>query len=246
MPRYKLILEYDGSYFCGFQRQKTGLGVQGLIESSLMRITGEDITLVGAGRTDTGVHAYGQVVHFDLKKDMHPFQLTKALNHFMREHGCVVLQAEYAPEDFHARFSAKARAYEYVILNRPTPSALHRTRAWHVIQPLDVMAMQAACQHFIGHHDFSAFRSAECKSPSSMKTMQQCTLSKQDDWIKIHIKSKSFLHNQVRIMVGSLVHVGLKKQSPDWIKSVLILGDRTKSGPTAPPHGLYFLTVDYV
>lgn len=245
MPRYKLILEYDGSYFCGFQRQKSGLGVQGLIEASLLTITGEEITLVGAGRTDTGVHAYGQVIHFDLKKDMPPFQLTKALNHFMRERGCVVLESAYADADFHARFSAKARAYEYVILNRPTPSALHRNRAWHVIQPLDISAMEKACQHFVGHHDFNAFRSAECKSPSSIKTMQQCSVSKDNDWIKIHIQSKSFLHNQVRIMVGSLVHVGLKKQSPDWIQSLLSQKDRTKSGPTAPPHGLYFLNVLY-
>lgn len=245
MPRYKLIIEYDGSYFCGFQRQKTGLGVQGLIEASLYKITGETITLAGAGRTDAGVHAFGQVVHFDLKKDMPPFQLAKALNHFMRERGCVVLSAEIVDNNFHARFSACARSYEYHILNRPSPSALFKNRTWHIKHALDVTRMQDAAQFFIGHHDFNAFRSVECKSLSSMKTMEICRVIIDEDRIKVQIKSKSFLHNQVRIMVGSLVHVGLQRQDPQWIKDLLKDGDRTKSGITAPAHGLYFVSVDY-
>lgn len=246
MPRYKLTIEYDGSFFCGFQRQDNGLGVQGLIESSVFKMTGEVVTLVGAGRTDAGVHALGQVIHFDLTKEFAPFKLQEGLNHFMRDQGCVILSCERSVDDFHSRFSATARSYEYKIINRTAPSALYAKRAWHVRRPLNVEKMEEAALHFVGYHDFQAFRCAECNSKSTLKTIEHCFVEQKDSFISIYVKSKSFLHNQVRIMVGTLVEIGLEKHDPIWIKDLLVGRDRTKAGATAPAYGLYFLSADYI
>lgn len=246
MPRYKLTLEYNGTYFNGFQRQKNVETVQQTIEEALFQITREQPVLHAAGRTDTGVHAKGQVVHVDLLKELTADKLQFALNHFIYEKGISVLAVEIVDVFFHARFYAKKRYYQYHILNQRPPSPLLEKRAWHIIKPLDISSMKQACSYFIGTHDFSAFRFAQCQSQKPIKTMDTCSLSLQkDNMIHIDLASQSFLHNQVRIMIGTLVDIGMKKYPPEYIQELLEKKDRTKSGPTAPPYGLYFMKVDY-
>lgn len=245
MPRYKVLIEYDGTKFHGFQRQKDLISVQGLMESSLLKIAQENVTVHGSGRTDTGVHAIGQVTHFDLVKNISPFKLREGLNYYMSENGCSVLDVSIASDDFHARFQAKSRIYIYKILNRRPPSPLYDQRVWHIKNPLNIDLMKEAAQYFIGRHDFSAFRCVHCQVVSPIKTMEKCDIVEHNDLIEIHISSRSFLHNQVRIMVGTLVEIGLGKKKPIWIKQLLEAGDRKQSGQTAPPYGLYFAKVTY-
>lgn len=245
MPRYKVLMEYDGTKFHGFQRQKELISVQGLIEKSVLKIAQEEVTVHGSGRTDTGVHAVGQVAHFDLTKDIKPLKLREGLNYCMSEKGCSILDVSIVADDFHSRFQAKSRTYVYKILNRRSPSPLYDQRVWHVKKPIDIDLMKKASQYFIGHHDFSAFRCIHCQVTSPVKTMERCDVIEKDDLIEIHISSRSFLHNQIRIMVGTLVHIGLGKEDPSWIKDLLEGGDRKQSGQTAPPYGLYFANVTY-
>lgn len=243
--RYKIWIEYDGSFFYGWQRQKSLITVQASIEDALETIVGQKTLVEGAGRTDTGVHATGQIGHFDLNKHYPSFRLTDALNAYLRDKGVVILKAQECDANFHARFSATSRTYNYRIINRRTPLALDRLRAWHVIPKLDIDAMQEAASHLIGSHDFSSFRSAHCQSNSSFKTLSQFDIKQEGELIMTTIKARSFLHNQVRIMMGTLKWIGEGKWKPMDLSRILEAKDRTLAGPTAPPHGLCLVDVGY-
>jgi len=245
MPRYRITLEYDGTPFVGWQIQINGPSVAGTIADALGRLTGRETSVYGAGRTDAGVHAMGQVAHFDLDRSWDPLKLREGLNACLRPAPVSVLQASEAGDDFHARYSAARRHYLYRILNRRAPPALEVNRVWHVNQPLDESAMHRAAQCLVGSHDFTTFRSAECQAASPVKTLDRLTVIRRGDIIEIAAAARSFLHNQVRSMVGSLKLVGGGKWSPRDLDSALHAKDRTACGPVAPPHGLYLVAVDY-
>jgi len=243
--RYKIWIEYDGSFFHGWQRQKGLSTVQASIEDVLELVMGQKTLVEGAGRTDTGVHATGQIGHFDLNKHYPAFRLKDALNAHLRDKGIVILKIEECDVNFHARFSATSRTYHYHIINRRTPLALDRFRAWHVIPKLDIEVMQKAASHLVGSHDFSSFRSADCQSNSALKTLTQFGIKQEEERMIAIIKARSFLHNQVRIMMGTLKKIGEGKWTPVDLLRILEAKDRTLAGPTAPPHGLYLVDVGY-
>jgi len=245
MPRYRITLEYDGQPYCGWQAQANGPSVQTAVEAALARLTGENARLYGAGRTDAGVHATAQVAHFDLSKPWDPKALRDGLNALLRPAPVTVLEAAETPPDFHARFSATGRRYLYRIVNRHVPLALERDRAWWVRRPLDATAMHAAAQRLVGHHDFTTFRSVDCQSASPVKTLDRLAVTRHDDEIHVTAAARSFLHNQVRSLVGSLKLVGQEKWSADDLGRALAARDRRACGPVAPPHGLYLVSVDY-
>ena len=245
MPRYRLILEYDGTPFVGWQIQENGPSVQGRLAEAIKAFSGEETVPRGAGRTDAGVHALGQVAHFDLAKDWPLYKVRDALNAQLRPDPISVLESDYAAEDFDARFSAVARHYLYRIVNRRSPLALERNRAWQVVLTLDAAAMHEAAQALVGHHDFSTFRSSECQATSPVKTLDRLTVSRVGDEIKIETSARSFLHNQVRSMVGSLKLVGEGKWTARDLKQALEARDRAACGPVAPACGLYLAKVDY-
>jgi tRNA pseudouridine38-40 synthase len=245
MPRYKLTLEYDGAPFVGWQRQDNGHSVQEAVERAIYAFCAERVTLTAAGRTDAGVHALGQVAHFDLVRAADTDTLRDALNAHLRPHPVAALQAEMVPEDFSARFSASARHYRYCILNRRAPPTLERGRAWHVPQLLDANAMHEAAQALVGRHDFTTFRSAECQARSPEKTLDRLGVSRDGERVVIEAQARSFLHNQVRSMVGSLKLVGLGKWARRDLEKALAARDRKACGPVAPPEGLFLVRVDY-
>jgi tRNA pseudouridine38-40 synthase len=245
MPRYRITVEYDGAPFVGWQVQANGPSVAAAISESLERITGTRRAVHGAGRTDAGVHALGQVAHFDLDEAWDPLRLREGLNACVRPHPIAVLDVEETGQEFHARYSAVARHYLYRIVNRRAPLALELGRAWHVNQPLDEAAMQEGARHLLGRHDFTTFRSAECQSASALKTLDRLDLARRGDLIEIAASARSFLHHQVRSMVGSLKLVGEGKWQPLDMKRALEAKDRSACGPVAPPHGLYLARVDY-
>jgi len=245
VPRYKLILEYDGRPFCGWQRQADRLSVQQALEEAIGRFAGETPVTQAAGRTDAGVHALGQVVHFDLSREWDARKIREALNFHLKPHPVAVIEAEAVGEDFEARFSAKARSYQYDILNRRARPALDDGRVWHVPVPLDVDAMHAAAQLILGKHDFSTFRAAECQANSPVRTLDVFTVSREGEIVAVRAKARSFLHSQVRSMVGSLKLVGEGKWSPRDFRAALDAADRSRCGPLAPPDGLYLTSVDY-
>jgi tRNA pseudouridine38-40 synthase len=245
MPRYKLTLEYDGTPFVGWQMQENGASVQGRLAEAIKAFSGEDTIPRGAGRTDAGVHALGQIAHFDLAKDWACDKVRDALNAQLRPDPISVLACESVPEGFEARFSATARHYLYRIVNRRSPLALDRDRAWHVIQPLDAAIMHEGAQVLIGHHDFTTFRSTECQAPSPMKTLDRLAVSRHGDEVRIEASARSFLHNQVRSMVGSLKLVGDGKWTASDLEKALQARDRSACGPVAPSCGLYLMKVDY-
>lgn len=246
MPRYKLTVEYDGTLFYGWQRQEGGLPtIQGTIESAVKQFSGEDITLEGAGRTDAGVHATGQVAHLNLTKDWPTYRILDALNFYLRDTGVAIVGAELVPDDFHARFSAKARVYNYRIINRRAPLVLEKNRAWHVIKPLNLEAMQETAQIFIGTHDFTSFRSISCQAKSAIRTLDEFILTQENHVITARIKSRSFLHNQVRIMMGSLHQIGMGCWQIEDVRQALEKRNRVYAGPTAPAWGLYLTDVQY-
>ena len=245
MPRYKLVLEYDGSDFVGWQRQDNGVSIQGALEAAVLLLCGETVTIMGAGRTDAGVHALGQVAHLDLQRDFPPETVMQALNFHLRPAPISVLACSRAPEGFHARFSATKRSYLYRILNRLAPPALDRRRSWHVIPPLDPVAMQAAAQVLVGHHDFSSFRAVRCQAKSPVKTLDRLDVTWQGEEIHIVAEARSFLHNQVRCFAGSLKLVGEGKWSAGDLAAALAARDRTAAGPTAPAAGVYLTSVGY-
>ena len=245
MPRYKLTIEYDGTPYAGWQMQENAASVQGRLAEAVKAFSGEDTILRGAGRTDAGVHARGQVAHVDLAKDWAEEKVRDALNAQIRPDPISVLSCIKVADDFDARFSAKARHYLYRIVARRSPLALDRYRAWGVYRPLDAAAMHDAAQALLGHHDFTTFRSTECQSASPVKTLDRLSVSGHGEDIRIEASARSFLHNQVRSMVGSLKLVGEGKWRNRDLKAALAAQDRSACGPVAPPHGLYLVRVDY-
>ncbi|AXS39119.1 tRNA pseudouridine(38-40) synthase TruA [Breoghania sp. L-A4] len=250
MPRYKLIIEYDGTHFVGWQRQENGMGVQQVIEEAITGFTGQDVRIRGAGRTDAGVHATGQVAHVDLARDWKADTVRDALNAHLRAHRVAILSAQAVGEGFDARFSATARHYLYRLIDRRAPLALEKNHAWHVPRRLDPDAMHAAAQVFLGTHDFTTFRATQCQANSPVKTLDSFSViraSPGPDRDEIHLicTARSFLHNQVRSMVGSLKMVGEGKWTARDLAEALAAADRTACGPVAPPDGLYLTRVDY-
>jgi tRNA pseudouridine38-40 synthase len=245
MPRYKLTIEYDGTPFVGWQIQDNGLSVQGVLTEAVAAFAGERAVVGGAGRTDAGVHALGQVAHIELSKDWPADTVRDALNAHLRPHPVAVLAAERAADDFDARFSAIRRHYRYRIVNRRADLALDVLRAWRVPRPLDVAAMHEAAQRLVGRHDFTTFRSTECQAKSPVKTLDRLDVTRDGDAMSVTTTARSFLHNQVRSMVGSLVHVGDGKWSADDLASALAARDRAACGQVAPPQGLYLVRVEY-
>ena len=245
MPRYRLTLEYDGGPYVGFQAQANGRSIQGEIERAVLAFSGEATRIQGAGRTDTGVHATGQVIHFDLIKHWRAEVVMNALNAHLGKAPIAVLSAEVVDEAFSARFSAIGRRYLYRILTRGGPPALDKGRVWHVKTPLDVGAMDAAAQRLIGVHDFTTFRDAACQAKSPVKTLDEARVSRLGEELSVTFAARSFLHRQVRSMVGSLVEVGRGRWSPDDLAAALEARDRARCGPVAPAHGLYLTEVVY-
>jgi tRNA pseudouridine38-40 synthase len=245
MPRYRLTLEYDGAPFVGWQRQENGPSVQAAVEDAIAGFCGERVTVHAAGRTDAGVHALGQVAHFDIDKDAEPDTVRDALNAHLRPSPVAVLEAERAAEDFHARFSAVERRYLYRILNRRAPPVLERGRVWHVGAPLDAAAMHEAAQALVGRHDFSTFRASECQADSPVKTLDQLDVSRVGEEIHVTARARSFLHHQVRNMAGTIKFVGEGKWRRSDVETALAARDRAKGGPTAPAEGLYLVGVRY-
>jgi tRNA pseudouridine38-40 synthase len=245
MPRYRLTLEYDGRPFLGWQRQAHGPSVQAAVEAAVLAFAGEVVTVVGAGRTDAGVHALAQVAHLDLAREVPPERLMMALNYHLRPAPVAVLEARRVEASFHARFSATARAYLYRILNRRAPPALERGRVWHVPVPLDPERMHAAGQALIGRHDFTSFRAGECQARSPVKTLDLLWVRPTGELIEVRAAARSFLHHQVRSIVGTLKLVGEGKAPIDHARAVLAARDRTAAGPTAPAEGLFLERVGY-
>jgi tRNA pseudouridine38-40 synthase len=245
MPRYRLTLEYDGGALVGWQRQRNGLSVQEVLETAVERYCGSAVTVHGAGRTDAGVHALGQVAHLDLPRAADPDVIRNALNFHMKPHAVAVLEAAPASERFDARRSARARHYRYRILNRRAPAVVDRGRVWHVGAPLDAAAMHEAAQLLVGRHDFSSFRDTLCQAKSPVKTLDRLDVTRLGDEIEIAARARSFLHHQVRNMVGTLKLVGAGKWQVADVARALAARDRRAGGPTAPPEGLYLVAVLY-
>jgi tRNA pseudouridine38-40 synthase len=245
MPRYKIIVEYDGAPFVGWQIQEKDPSVQGALMAAIEALSGEKVMVQGAGRTDAGVHAIGQVAHFDLSTERETDTVRDAINAHLRPNPVAVLSAEKVPADFDARRSALRRHYLYRIGNRRPDLALERGRAWRVPRRLDADAMHAAAQRLLGKHDFTTFRSTECQAKSPKKTLDKLDVSRVGDEVHITAVARSFLHNQVRSMVGSLALVGDGKWQPDDLWRALQARDRAACGPVAPPEGLYLVRVDY-
>ncbi|KKB08574.1 tRNA pseudouridine(38-40) synthase TruA [Devosia chinhatensis] len=245
MARFKLIIEYDGTSFCGWQRQKDRMSVQQALEEAIAKFSGETVTTQAAGRTDAGVHALGQVAHFDLLRDWDAFRVREALNYHLRPHPVAVIECDAVRADFEARFSARARHYEYRILNRRAPAAIERNQVWHVPMALDADRMQDAARRILGSHDFTTFRSSECQAKSPIRTLDAFEVSADGEVISITASARSFLHHQVRSMVGSLKLVGEGKWSPVDFRAALDAADRSRCGGMAPSSGLYLTGVDY-
>jgi tRNA pseudouridine38-40 synthase len=245
MPRYKLLIEYDGAPFAGWQVQASQPTVQGVLAAAVEAFCGEKVSVSGAGRTDAGVHALGQVAHIDLSKEWDSDTVRDALTAQLRPHPVAVLAAERVPDDFDARFSAHARHYLYRIVNRRADLALDRGRAWRVPRLLDAAAMHRAAQGLIGKHDFTTFRAAECQAKSPVKTLDRLDVEREGDEIRLSASARSFLHHQVRSMVGSLALVGEGRWSARDLAAALEARDRTACGPIAPPDGLYLVRVEY-
>lgn len=245
MPRYRLTVEYDGGAYNGFQVQDGQPTVQGALERAIHAFSGETVRLAAAGRTDTGVHATGQVVSFDLARDWPAATVMNALNAHLVEEAVAVIDAAVADAEFHARFSATGRAYLYRVLNRPARPALDRGRVWHVKGALDVAAMAAAAQHLVGEHDFTTFRHVACQAASPVKTLDVAAVTRVGDEVQLVFEARSFLHRQVRSMTGSLVQVGLGRWRPDDLAAALAARDRKACGPVAPSDGLYLTAVRY-
>jgi tRNA pseudouridine38-40 synthase len=245
MPRYKLTIEYDGRPFVGWQVQDNGPSVQGVLAAAIAAFCGEEARVQGAGRTDAGVHALGQVGHVDLAKDWDEDTVRDALNAHLRPHPVAVLKAERVADTFDARFSAIRRHYRYRIISRRADLTLERGLAWRIGKPLDGAAMHAAAQRLVGRHDFTTFRHAECQAKSPVKTLDRLDVERSEDEIDVTASARSFLHTQVRSMVGALALVGEGRWTADDVSIALEKCDRTACAPVAPPDGLYLTRVDY-
>ena len=245
MPRYRMTIEYDGRPYKGFQAQADLPTVQGSLERAARAFCGEAVRVSAAGRTDTGVHGLGQVIHIDIDKDWRPDVVRNAINAHLVPEPIAILDCEIAVGDWHARFSAVERRYLYRILNRESPPALDRGRVWHVRKPLDADAMHAAAQTLIGHHDFTTFRDLACQAKSPMKTMDVASVRREGDEVVLEFASRSFLHRQVRSMTGTIAEVGVGRWEVDDVRAALEARDRTACGPVAPSDGLYLTAVMY-
>jgi tRNA pseudouridine38-40 synthase len=245
MARYKLTIEFDGTPFCGWQRQDNGLSVQGALEDAAFRYCGHKVRFHAAGRTDSGVHGLGMVVHADMGRNDSADRVRQALNALVRPHPVVVVAAEMVDDAFHARFSCLERAYIYRILCRPSPPALDAGRVWWLPKVLDAEAMDQAAKVLVGKHDFSSFRAAACQSKSPLKTLDQLDVEQQGEEIRVYARARSFLHHQVRNMVGSLALVGQGKWTAADLETALKARDRAAAGATAPAQGLYFRYARY-
>lgn len=243
--RVKLLIEYDGRPYAGWQRQDDQATVQGVLERAAEALDGAAVVVQGAGRTDAGVHATGQVAHLDLNKPRPVRKIADALNHHLRPDPVCVLKAEEVSEDFHARFSATGRAYRYIIMSRRAHLTYDKGLIWRVPVALDIPKMQQAAMHLVGEHDFSTFRDAGCQANTPVKTLDTLNVTGFDNRIEVTATARSFLHRQVRSIVGSLVEVGRGMQEPAWMKDILEARDRTACGPVAPADGLYLERVIY-
>ena len=243
--RFKLTLEYDGGAFQGWQRLGEGLSVQGVLEDAVAQFAGAHTDVWGAGRTDSGVHALGQVAHVDIAKDVNASRVRDALNALVRPYPIAVLEAEQVTADFHARFDAVRRVYWYRIVNRRAPLALEQGKAWWVARALEADAMHEAGQRLLGSHDFTTFRDSQCQAKSPVKTLDRCDVMRAGEEVHIWCEARSFLHRQVRSMVGTLAEVGFGKMSADDVAAALAAKDRAQCGPVAPAEGLYLVRVDY-
>jgi tRNA pseudouridine38-40 synthase len=245
MPRYRLLIEYDGRPYHGFQLQTGQPSVQGSLERAVLAFCGEPARISAAGRTDSGVHAFGQVAHVDLGKDWRAEVVRDALNAHLAPELIAVLEAHMVGPAFHARFSAIGRRYLYRVLNRPSPPTLDRGRVWLVKRPLDTAAMHAATQVLVGHHDFTTFRDVNCQAKTPLKTLDAARVWREGEEVRLEFAARSFLHRQVRSMTGSLVEVGLGRWSAGDLKAALEARDRKACGPVAPAEGLYLMGVEY-
>ena len=246
MKRHKIKIEYDATPFIGWQRQENGQSIQGAIEDSIKNIFGETITIFGAGRTDAGVHAMGQVAHFDINnKELEPFVIKNALNDHLRPFPIAILDVDEVDNQFHARFNALQRKYLYRIVNRKSPLTIEKGRAWHVHKDIEVDPMKECISLIEGKHDFTTFRSAHCQSDSPIKTIDSLKITKSDENIYFGFSAKSFLHHQVRSIVGSLKLVGEQSWSVNDFSDALSSKERSRCGAVAPPDGLYFMEVKY-
>ncbi|HOY47425.1 MAG TPA: tRNA pseudouridine(38-40) synthase TruA [Alphaproteobacteria bacterium] len=247
MSRYKLILEYDGTTLIGWQENPGGISVQSLLQDAVFKFSGENVVVHSAGRTDAGVHAMAMVAHFDLTKETDANTVMQALNFYLNKNPVCVLDCEVVSDDFHSRFSCIRRNYRYIILNRRAPAVLERDKVWWVPRKLDLKKMKLAAEKLIGNHDFTSFRAAECQAKSPIKTLDKIEIkthkTEHGQYIHIDFSARSFLHHQVRNIVGTLVEIGLGK--PFEIDEILVAKNRSAAGPTAPASGLYFVSAEY-
>ena len=244
MAKFKFTIEYDGASYVGRHKQDNGSSIQEEIEKAILKLTGEKVNLFGAGRTDAGVHALGQVAHFNLNKEFNKDNIRDGLNQHLRPQPIAILEAVIVNEDFHARFSAKKRTYEYIITNRRSPLTITKNKSWGVFKKLDINIMKLEAKYFIGKHDLEAFRSINCQSNSALKTIDDITIINNYNDIVINVSAKSFLHSQVRIMVGTLVEMG-KGKIKKSIKNIIEEKKRSQAGITAPACGLYLVKIRY-
>jgi len=249
MPRYALLVEYDGRPFAGWQRQTSQPSVQGAVEAALARLEADAPAIAAAGRTDAGVHATGQVAHCDLSRDWDPFRLTEALNYHLRPRPVAIIKAARVPADWHARFSAIERQYAFRLIARRAPLTHEAGLAWQVKAPLDVAAMRAGAAHLVGRHDFTTFRASICQAKSPVKTLDEVTITEcprdHGQEVRFFLRARSFLHNQVRSIVGTLERVGAGARAPESVRTALEARDRAACGPVCPPGGLYLHHVRY-
>ena len=243
MTRFKINLEYDGTDLIGWQENQQGPSVQSLLQDAIFQFCGEHVTVFSAGRTDAGVHAISMVAHFDLDKDQEPETVMRAMNFYLTNKPVAVLNCEKVSDDFHARFSCVARHYKYIVVNRNAPVVLNKNRVWWVPQKLDIDAMQQAAKKLIGKHDFTSFRAAQCQALTPIKTLDSVTIKQNGDDIVFEFSARSFLHHQVRNMVGTLVEIGMGK--PLNIDEIFAAKNRSAAGINAPASGLYFVSADY-
>jgi tRNA pseudouridine38-40 synthase len=245
MQRYKIKIEYDGTPFVGWQFQKNGLSIQEVLQKAIFNFCKEKVTVVGAGRTDSGVHALAQVAHFDLEKKIEKKKFLPGLNQHIGNKPVTVLKIYKTNEKFHSRFNAKKRTYKYTIINRPSPLALQKNKAWHIRKKLDIKVMKKGAKLLLGTHDFSTFRASSCEAKSPIRTMEKILIKKNEEKITLEFVSKSFLQQQVRSMVGSIKYLGERKWNIDIFKKIFNSKNRKKCAPPAPACGLYLTKIKY-
>ena len=245
MQRYKIKIEYDGSPFVGWQIQKNGPSIQDALQNAIFNLSNEKVVVTGSGRTDSGVHALAQIAHFDLKKKIEKKKLLPGINHNIKNKSVTILQINKINKEFHARFSAKKRTYQYIIINRQSPLTLQKNKAWHIRRKLDVKVMKKGAKLLLGTHDFSTFRSSSCGAKSPIKTMEKITIRKNKDKIILKFTSKSFLQHQVRSMVGCIKYLGDGKWNIDEFNASFKSKNRLKCAPPAPAYGLFLAKIKY-